>query len=88
MVIARGLREGAWKDLLAHALSIIEDIKGHATADPFCTFGGATVLMLRYQHRLSKDIDRKKFIFIDQINELHFHQESWPCETVECLSPQ
>ncbi|MFN0005201.1 MAG: nucleotidyl transferase AbiEii/AbiGii toxin family protein [Burkholderiaceae bacterium] len=39
------------------ALSIIEDIKSHATADPFWTFGGGTVLMLRYQHRLSKDID-------------------------------
>ena len=26
-------------------------------SDPFWTFGGGTVLMLRYGHRLSKDID-------------------------------
>ena len=46
-----------WKDLLPHALSIIEDIKHHGTPDPFWTFGGGTVLIFRYQHRLSKDID-------------------------------
>jgi len=40
-----------------HALRIIEEIKKHGTSDPFWTFGGGTVLMLRYQHRLSKDID-------------------------------
>lgn len=43
--------------MLPHALSIIEDIKNHGTPDPFWTFGGGTVLMLRYQHRLSHDID-------------------------------
>lgn len=53
----RELPEGAWKDLLPHALSIIEDIQNHGTPNPFWTFGGGTVLMLRYQHRLSKDID-------------------------------
>jgi Nucleotidyl transferase AbiEii toxin, Type IV TA system len=57
MVIERELPSGAWKDLLPHALSIIEDIKSHGTPDPFWTFGGGTVLMFRYQHRLSKDID-------------------------------
>ncbi len=43
--------------MLPHALSIIEDIKNHGTPDPFWTFGGGTVLMFRYQHRLSQDID-------------------------------
>jgi predicted nucleotidyltransferase component of viral defense system len=57
IVIERELPDGAWKHLLPHALSIIEDIKRHGTPDPFWTFGGGTVLMLRYQHRLSKDID-------------------------------
>jgi predicted nucleotidyltransferase component of viral defense system len=56
-IMERDLPEGAWKDLLPHALSIIEDIKSHGTPDPFWTFGGGTVLMFRYQHRLSKDID-------------------------------
>jgi predicted nucleotidyltransferase component of viral defense system len=56
-ILERELPEGVWKDLLPHALSIIEDIKSHGTPDPFWTFGGGTVLMFRYQHRLSKDID-------------------------------
>lgn len=29
----------------------------YGTANPFWTFGGGTVLMLRYGHRVSKDID-------------------------------
>jgi hypothetical protein len=56
-IMERDLPEGAWKDLLPHALSIIEDIKSHGTSDPFWTFGGGTVLMFRYQHRHSNDID-------------------------------
>lgn len=56
-VIEHKLPEGVWKDLLPHALSIIEDIKNHGTPDPFWTFGGGTVLMFRYEHRHSKDID-------------------------------
>jgi predicted nucleotidyltransferase component of viral defense system len=51
------LPDGVWKVLLPHALSIIEDIKSHGTPDPFWTLGGGTVLMFRYEHRLSKDID-------------------------------
>jgi predicted nucleotidyltransferase component of viral defense system len=56
-IVERDLPSGVWEDLLPHALSIIEDIKSHGTPDPFWTFGGGTVLMFRYQHRLSKDID-------------------------------
>ena len=56
-IINHDLPEGTWKDLFFHALSIIEDIKHHGTPDPFWTLGGGTVLMFRYQHRLSKDID-------------------------------
>jgi predicted nucleotidyltransferase component of viral defense system len=56
-IVERNLPSGVWEDLLLHALSIIEDIKSHGTPDPFWTFGGGTVLMFRYQHRLSKDID-------------------------------
>ncbi|CAM3728634.1 nucleotidyl transferase AbiEii/AbiGii toxin family protein [Polynucleobacter antarcticus] len=53
----RDLTHGVWEILLPHALRIIDEIKKHGTSDPFWTFGGGTVLMLRYQHRLSKDID-------------------------------
>jgi hypothetical protein len=56
-IIKCELPEGVWKDLLPYALSIIEDIKSHGTINPFWTFGGGTVLMFRYQHRHSKDID-------------------------------
>ena len=67
-VNVRDLPEGAWKDLLPHALSLIEEIKSHGTSDPFWTLGGGTVLMFRYQHRLSKDID----IFVPDPQYLSF----------------
>lgn len=51
------LPSGVWEQLLPHALKVIEDIKTHGIKNPFWTFGGGTVLMLRYQHRISKDID-------------------------------
>jgi hypothetical protein len=51
------LPDGPWKILLGHALTLIDEIAEHGRSDPFWTFGGGTVLMLRYGHRLSKDID-------------------------------
>ncbi len=51
------LPQGVWQTLLPHALSIVEGIKQYGTAEPFWTFGGGTVLMLRYAHRISNDID-------------------------------
>ena len=56
-IFKKDLPKGIWQDLLPHALAIIADIKKHGTSNPFWTFGGGTVLMLRYQHRMSKDID-------------------------------
>ena len=53
----RRLPPGPWKDLLGHALQLVDEISRHGGHDPFWTFGGGTVLMLRYQHRRSKDID-------------------------------
>lgn len=53
----RDLPDGVWRELFPHALRIIAEIKKHGMANPFWTFGGGAVLMLRYQHRLSKDID-------------------------------
>lgn len=57
VLIKPDLPEGVWQELLPYALSIIDDIQSHGTSNPFWTLGGGTVLMLRYQHRLSKDID-------------------------------
>jgi hypothetical protein len=51
------LPDGAWRDLFRHALTLIDEIRTHGTANPFWTFGGGTVLMLRYSHRMSRDID-------------------------------
>jgi Nucleotidyl transferase AbiEii toxin, Type IV TA system len=51
------LPEGVWQTLLAHAFTLLDEIARHGIADPFWTFGGGTVLMLRHGHRLSKDID-------------------------------
>ena len=51
------LPEGVWSTLLAHAFTLLAEIAGSGSSDPFWTFGGGTVLMLRYGHRLSKDID-------------------------------
>ncbi len=51
------LPEGVWQGLLQHAYSLVDDIAAHGIQNPFWTFGGGTVLMLRYRHRMSKDID-------------------------------
>ena len=51
------LPAGVWQILLRQAYVLIDEIAVHGTPDPFWTFGGGTVLMLRYGHRLSKDID-------------------------------
>jgi hypothetical protein len=57
-----------WETLFAHALTVIGEIARHGRADPFWTFGGGTVLMLRYGHRFSKDID----IFVPDPQSLGF----------------
>lgn len=55
---AGSLPGGAWQALLPRALQLIEEIRKHGgVGDPFWTLGGGTVLMFRYRHRLSRDID-------------------------------
>jgi hypothetical protein len=54
----RPLPTGPWEALFPRALTLLDDIGRHGgIADPFWTLGGGTVLMFRYRHRLSKDID-------------------------------
>lgn len=53
----KSLLSGDWESLLRHVFILVDDIAKHGVPDPFWTFGGGTVLMLRYQHRLSKDVD-------------------------------
>lgn len=57
-----------WETLFSQALKVVEEIAMHGRADPFWTFGGGTVLMLRYGHRFSKDID----IFVPDPQSLGF----------------
>lgn len=56
-IVKRTLPDGVWQQLLPYALRILENIKAHGTSELFWTLGGRTVLMFRYHHRLSKDID-------------------------------
>lgn len=57
-----------WQYLLAHALETLDHaIAAGMPADDW-SFGGGTVLMLRYRHRASKDID----IFIPEPQHLAF----------------
>lgn len=58
----------SWEVLFGHALSLIDDVLRHGTKDLYWTFGGGTVLMLRYNHRFSKDID----IFVPDPQALGF----------------
>lgn len=52
------LPPGPWQTLLRHAFTLIDDLVKHSgVSDPMWTFGGGTVLMLRHNHRVSKDID-------------------------------
>lgn len=57
-----------WESLFSQALKVISEIARHGRDDPFWTFGGGTVLMLRYGHRFSKDID----IFVPDPQSLGF----------------
>lgn len=49
-------RPGAWSSLFASAMTLIDRLSTVVTL-PVWSFGGGTVLMLRLNHRMSKDID-------------------------------
>ena len=49
-------RPGPWKALFSKALLLMDHLES-VTRQPQWTFGGGTVLMLRHNHRHSKDID-------------------------------
>lgn len=52
------LPEGPWQVLFPRALTLVDEIRRHGgVEEPFWTFGGGTVLMFRYRHRMSKGID-------------------------------
>lgn len=49
-------RRGAWRALFKAAMTLTDPLET-VIRQPFWTFGGGTVLMLRLNHRHSKDID-------------------------------
>ena len=57
-----------WEGLFEKALLLVDEIAVHGREKPFWTFGGGTVLMLRYGHRFSKDVD----IFVPDPQSLGF----------------
>lgn len=51
------LNEGSWQELFRHALTLMDEVSWRGKSNPFWTFGGGTVLMLRHGHCVNKDID-------------------------------
>jgi hypothetical protein len=49
-------RPGVWRELFPHAMDLMAHLERQAPGVGW-TFGGGTVLMLRINHRQSKDID-------------------------------
>jgi len=47
----------SWKQILASAVEIFTDLEKKGFGSPDLVMGGGTVLMFRFEHRLSKDID-------------------------------
>ena len=47
----------AWETLFGRALEIIDSVAASGTRFDDWSFGGGTVLMRRFRHRLSKDVD-------------------------------
>jgi len=47
----------SWKQILASAVTIFDDLEKKGFGSPDAVIGGGTVLMFRFEHRLSKDID-------------------------------
>lgn len=61
------LPTGAWEPLFARALILVDDFgRLGGLRNPFWTLGGGTVLMFRYGHRISKDVD----IFVPDLSTL------------------
>lgn len=50
-------REAAWGILFDRAVELMNSVRAHGVPVDDWTFGGGTVLMRRYRHRLSKDVD-------------------------------
>jgi nucleotidyltransferase AbiEii toxin of type IV toxin-antitoxin system len=57
MNIETSLTPNAWSAIIASAYALFDDLAGKGYENPPFSLGGGTVLMFRFKHRLSKDID-------------------------------
>lgn len=60
-------RPGVWTELFPHALALMDHLAAQSERFRW-TFGGGTVLMLRLNHRHSKDVD----LFVDDPQYLNY----------------
>ena len=51
------INRDSWQQILASAVSIFDDLKSRQLDLPYLVLGGGTVLMFRFEHRLSRRID-------------------------------
>jgi hypothetical protein len=56
----------SWKDILRSAMAILRSLDARGFARPDLAMGGGTVLMFRFEHRLSRDID----LFVSDVQYL------------------
>jgi Nucleotidyl transferase AbiEii toxin, Type IV TA system len=57
MVQGQDIDRNSWQRILGSAVTIFDDLKSRKLDLPYLALGGGTVLMFRFEHRLSKDID-------------------------------
>lgn len=62
----------SWQQILASAVPIFDDLKSRRLDLPYLILGGGTVLMFRFEHRLSRDIDFFSSFFIRDVRWLGF----------------
>jgi predicted nucleotidyltransferase component of viral defense system len=72
-----------WETLFRNALRAIDSVGEPVFSPGIWSFGGATVLMRRYRHRFSKDVD----IFVPDPQHLGYLDPDLN-ETVEALTPK
>src|SRR5919106_6265173 len=72
----------AWQALLWRALAILDSTFGARAAAPAWSFGGGTVLMLRYRHRVSNDLE----IFVPEAQWLAYLSPGFN-QTAAALAP-
>ena len=73
----------AWETLFRRALEIVDSVAASGTRFDDWSFGGGTVLMRRYRHRVSKDVD----IFVPDPQYLGYVSPKLN-DTAESLAPK